>query len=81
MTFAGATSSHPVPWVDAAHGPRLDGCVAYVACEPWQQYDGGDHVLILGEVTSIESRPAPPLIFHRGAFDLTPEREPAQAAG
>jgi flavin reductase (DIM6/NTAB) family NADH-FMN oxidoreductase RutF len=35
---------------------------------PWRSYDGGDHVLYLGEVEEIEVHQGEPLVFYCGAF-------------
>jgi flavin reductase len=38
---------------------------------PWRRYDGGDHVLHLGEVVHAETRPGDPLVFSDGGFATT----------
>lgn len=48
--------------------PRLDGTLAHISCTPWQTYDGGDHVLYLGEVQQFHIHPGRPLLFHSGRF-------------
>jgi flavin reductase (DIM6/NTAB) family NADH-FMN oxidoreductase RutF len=53
---------------DAGHPPTLAGTVATLVCRPWRRYDGGDHVLQLGEVTSAEMRDGDPLVFMDGKF-------------
>lgn len=40
-------------------------------CRPWRSYDGGDHVLHLGEVVTAEHRPGEPLLFCDGLFAMT----------
>lgn len=57
-----------VAWERSDQAPRLAGCVAYLSCSPWASYDGGDHVLYVGEVQHFEFCGGEPLIFHRGAF-------------
>lgn len=57
-----------VPWVDTADVPRLRGSVAWVQCRPWREYDGGDHVLYVGEVAHYDSRAGEPLLFAGGNF-------------
>ena len=39
-------------------------------CRPWATYDGGDHVLFLGEVVRYDSRRGEPLLFYRGDFRM-----------
>lgn len=46
--------------------PRLAGAVAHFTCAPWASYDGGDHVLYVGEVTAFEAPGGRPLVFHAG---------------
>jgi flavin reductase (DIM6/NTAB) family NADH-FMN oxidoreductase RutF len=48
--------------------PSLSAAVAVLRCRPWRRYDGGDHVLQLGEVISSELRPGEPLVFSDGRF-------------
>ncbi|GII23307.1 flavin reductase family protein [Planosporangium mesophilum] len=60
-----------VGWGDAIPGrpPRLAGCAAYFDCRPWRCYDGGDHVLFLGEVETVDvNEDSEPLIFYGGRF-------------
>lgn len=51
--------------------PSLAGAVAVFKCTPWQRYDGGDHVLEVGEVSSFTRREGEPLIFSDGRFVST----------
>jgi flavin reductase (DIM6/NTAB) family NADH-FMN oxidoreductase RutF len=69
--FAGQrTAIQGVDWVwpDPARPPRLGGSLAYLDCEPWQAYDGGDHRLFLGQVTDFVYHGGDPLVFYRGEF-------------
>jgi flavin reductase (DIM6/NTAB) family NADH-FMN oxidoreductase RutF len=36
--------------------PLIVGAVAHVECDVWRTYDGGDHTIFLGQVTSIGHR-------------------------
>jgi flavin reductase len=56
---------------DAGVPPTLAGTVATLICRPWRRYDGGDHVLQLGEVLSAELRDGEPLVFADGRFMST----------
>lgn len=49
-------------------GARLEGCLAYVVCDPWDVRDAGDHNIVLGKVTGIEFAEKDPLLFYRGGF-------------
>jgi flavin reductase (DIM6/NTAB) family NADH-FMN oxidoreductase RutF len=62
-------------WEERPHGPRLADCLAYVACRPWKEYDGGDHVLFLGEVHDIDFSTDDPLLFFRGKFRLIGDQQ------
>jgi flavin reductase len=48
----------------------LDGALATVECRVWARYDGGDHELVLGEVTTL-AQPDPdaePLLYFRSRY-------------
>ncbi|XVQ07409.1 flavin reductase family protein [Spirillospora sp. CA-255316] len=57
-----------VDWEPEGNAPRLAAAQAWFVCSPWQQYDGGDHVLYLGEVKEFGHLPGDPLLFHAGQF-------------
>lgn len=69
LHFAGKPSQD-VAWdpVSECGAPRLGGALAHISCVPWQHYDGGDHVLYLGEVQEFRIHPGQPLLFHSGKF-------------
>ncbi len=48
--------------------PLLSEFLALFECRAHAQYDGGDHVILLGEVVNFEMRDAAPLLFHSGAY-------------
>ena len=54
--------------------PRLPGALLWVACELRDLIDGGDHLILTGNVLAADSRDGHPLLFHRGAYrDLLAE--------
>jgi flavin reductase (DIM6/NTAB) family NADH-FMN oxidoreductase RutF len=56
---------------DDGLAPTLTGALATFQCRPWHAYDGGDHVLQLGEVVKAEvSGQDEPLLFDRGQFAM-----------
>lgn len=59
-----------VRWREStSHAPRLNECTAYFDCTHYRHYDGGDHVIFLGEVKEFGSRDfRPPLMFVNGNF-------------
>ena len=48
--------------------PVLDNAIAVLQCKTYQQYEGGDHEIYLGEVQKINFNQQQPLVFHRGQF-------------
>lgn len=52
------------------HGsiPLLGGCAARFQCKTAYRYEGGDHVIIVGEVIDFDRSERPPLVFHGGAY-------------
>jgi len=65
-----------VPWSPAPSGaPVLDGALAWVDCTPWARYDGGDHEIVVGQVTVLglaEDVPEPLLFFQSTFRTLAP---------
>ena len=56
-----------IAWQPSAHGqPILDGVVASLECRTWKLYEGGDHIIILGEILAHQNQDKPPLIFSKG---------------
>ncbi len=70
LTFArkgGAAKFDHVEWT-ADHGlPRLPGA-AWLACRVSQFVDGGDHVVVLGDVQAADAQDDDPLTYHRRVF-------------
>jgi flavin reductase (DIM6/NTAB) family NADH-FMN oxidoreductase RutF len=57
------------PWTPGRGGaPLLDGCAARFECAHAAGYDGGDHLIVVGEVLAFTHSDARPLIFHRGGY-------------
>ncbi|WP_017671505.1 enoyl-CoA hydratase-related protein [Blastomonas sp. AAP53] len=48
--------------------PRIPGCSARLVCNTRHLYEGGDHVIMVGEVIDYESEGRPPLLFHGGTY-------------
>lgn len=70
LHFAGKPGERPPTWEPGGDGlaPRLSGSLAWIACAPWRSYDGGDHILYVGEVRGIEHAGGDPLVFYGGSF-------------
>lgn len=69
LHFAGRPQANlDLTWEEGKLAPRLVGCLAHLECEPWQAYDGGDHVLFVGRVHALDHQQREPLLFHTGKF-------------
>jgi flavin reductase (DIM6/NTAB) family NADH-FMN oxidoreductase RutF len=57
--------------------PVLSEAAGFLACSVVNEYDGGDHVILLGEVIElgVPGRLKEPLIFHRGAMSVLEEAD------
>ena len=63
-----------VEWRTEEELPRLSEALVWVACELRDLIDGGDHLILTGNVTAVDARDDHPLLFHRGAYrDLLAE--------
>lgn len=64
--------------LDAGVGgiPLLQGCAARFQCRTASQYQGGDHVIFIGEVISFDRAETPPLVFHSGRYAHATRRDP-----
>jgi flavin reductase (DIM6/NTAB) family NADH-FMN oxidoreductase RutF len=52
--------------------PLLDDCAARFQCRLAFQYDGGDHVILVGQIVEFEHSEHPPLVFHGGRYSAMP---------
>ena len=59
--------------------PLLSGCVARLQCRTAAEYEGGDHIILLGEVIEFDRTDAMPLLFHGGGYVLAVRKEDARA--
>lgn len=66
-----------VSWTPSTSGaPVLDGVCAWIDCALADEYDGGDHIIVLGRVHDLGADAARlPLLFHRGAYGIAAESE------
>jgi flavin reductase (DIM6/NTAB) family NADH-FMN oxidoreductase RutF len=63
-----------VEWTERQGLPRLEGALVWVACELRDLIDGGDHLILTGNVLEAEASEGEPLLFHRGDYrDLLAE--------
>ena len=70
-----ASDKHRQPFIDwpllpneTASQPLLSGCLAVLECRLWQEYDGGDHVLLLAEVLDCQAFEGQPLLYYRSRY-------------
>lgn len=57
-----------VEWQLHEQVPRIVGTAGWLACRATTFVDGGDHIVVLGDVLFAESIPGPPLTYHERAF-------------
>ncbi len=59
--------------VAGAKSPILGGAIAWLDCELWQSYDGGDHTIFVARVEALEVPGGRPLLFFGGRYARLPE--------
>jgi flavin reductase (DIM6/NTAB) family NADH-FMN oxidoreductase RutF len=52
-------------------GSMLKGATAHFICRVARRFEGGDHVIILGEVEEYHWNAGEPLVFHSGRYHVT----------
>ncbi|MGN5236461.1 MULTISPECIES: flavin reductase [unclassified Rhodococcus (in: high G+C Gram-positive bacteria)] len=57
-----------VKWRPDAGLPRIDGALSWLACDVVEVVEGGDHLIALGAVASVEACEGFPLTYHRRVF-------------
>ncbi|ETT23950.1 nitrilotriacetate monooxygenase component B [Rhodococcus aetherivorans] len=69
LHFAGRPQAVAPTWDDTGIAPALLGNAATLICRPWAEYDGGDHVIFVGEIVdaSVDAE-KDPLLFFRSTF-------------
>ncbi|NUT64707.1 flavin reductase [Pseudomonas corrugata] len=50
--------------------PLLSGCSSRLQCKTLFQYEGGDHIIFVGEVLDFDRNEIPPLVFHAGNYAM-----------
>jgi 3-hydroxy-9,10-secoandrosta-1,3,5(10)-triene-9,17-dione monooxygenase reductase component len=55
--------------------PVLARALAWVDCELQQEYDGGDHTIVVASIRAMSARAdAEPLLFYQGGYQAAPSR-------
>jgi 3-hydroxy-9,10-secoandrosta-1,3,5(10)-triene-9,17-dione monooxygenase reductase component len=57
-----------VAWTDRAGIPAIDDALVWIACDLRDVVAAGDHVIVTGEVTALETADGRPLVFHGGQY-------------
>lgn len=70
---SGTGQFHNVDTVaEAADVPIIAGAVGWLHCGMWAQYDGGDHIIVVGQVDGVGSADRggerQPLVFYQGGY-------------
>ena len=68
LHFAGKAPGEEPEWTLAGNVPVLTRNAATLECRPWNIYDGGDHIIVVGEVIGMEITKREPLLFFGGKF-------------
>ncbi len=74
----GAAEFEFITWPEAARVPRLAGCIGALACRVNEIHEGGDHWIVVAEVTGLHRGPEPhrPLLFYGGGYHSPTLEEP-----
>jgi 3-hydroxy-9,10-secoandrosta-1,3,5(10)-triene-9,17-dione monooxygenase reductase component len=74
----GADRFSQVDWhLGVGGSPVLDDCIAYFDCEFWAEYDGGDHIIVVGIVLDFGvTHDAGPLVFYKGRYGVVALQDP-----
>jgi flavin reductase (DIM6/NTAB) family NADH-FMN oxidoreductase RutF len=57
-----------VAWSERDGIPAIDGALVWIACELRDVIAAGDHVIVTGAVTALETGSGEPLVFHGGEY-------------
>lgn len=60
--------------------PLLPDCMARFACRLAYQYEGGDHVIFVGEIVDFSHSARKPLVFHGGRYGMLLPKQNAAVA-
>jgi len=61
--------------------PLLPDYAAQFQCKTTYQYEGGDHVIFVGEVLEYDARDEQALVFHKGRYATAKEKNRGEPAG
>ena len=70
-----------IQWQPGMGGlPLLPDCAARFQCRKVYQYDGGDHIIVVGQVEQFDQTGREALVFHRGKYAVVDEHPAAHHA-
>ena len=59
-----------VSYTESENGmPIINGNIAHFCCKKWALYEGGDHIIIVGEILKFKQSDSDALIFFKGKID------------
>jgi flavin reductase (DIM6/NTAB) family NADH-FMN oxidoreductase RutF len=64
----GPDKLHGIDWSEECGVVRLPGVAAWVACTVRRIVEGGDHLLVLGDIVAAEANEVAPLTYHARTF-------------
>ena len=60
-----------VPVLEGPGGvPMIDGVLAHFVCRNLRRVDGGDHLIVIGEIERFATVDGEPLVFHSGGYRI-----------
>jgi flavin reductase (DIM6/NTAB) family NADH-FMN oxidoreductase RutF len=74
LHFAGEVPDAEPEWTLNGIVPVLSRNAATLECRPWNIYDGGDHVIVVGEVIGLDFSGRKPLLLFGGEFHTVGSR-------
>jgi flavin reductase (DIM6/NTAB) family NADH-FMN oxidoreductase RutF len=57
-----------IGWEERERTPAIEDALAWIACDLRDVVAAGDHVIVTGEVTDLETGEGDPLVFHGGEY-------------
>ena len=82
FAMSGADKFRDLGWDEGQLGsPILRDHAAVFECTTRHEYDGGDHIIMVGEVVAFEARDEAPLLFHGGQYAERIVREAGTLSG
>ncbi|HWI09847.1 MAG TPA: flavin reductase [Burkholderiaceae bacterium] len=61
--------------------PLLSNCTSRLQCRTSFKYEGGDHIIFVGEVLAFDRNDVAPLVFHGGAYAVAARKTDSSLAG